>query len=194
MKKYFAIFALLVMLISGCNTYEKVQDNHYTGDANNKEIIKDDKSPQQPDYKPVQQPKLTTKISPAADLTGIWSGTALFKDNVGNPQCSYEGNFNLNIRQNGNNIQGTYQMTITKANKLLNSGFSCVSLGQFPATVITGTLSSSRIEFTDNFATFTGSFTSDLMNLDFESCPNQECADGTAGVGTKGNAKLIRQN
>ena len=139
------------------------------------------------------RPELTTKITPAKDVTGRWSGNAFFKDNVANPQCSYEGVFNLDLQQNGNNLVGTYQMTIKKSTQLLDTGLPCVQPGQFPMAQITGSVSTSRIEFTDNFADFTGSFTSDLMSLDFESCPNQECADGSAGVGTKGNAKLTRQ-
>ena len=138
-------------------------------------------------------PKLTTKISPATDLTGRWIGKALVKDNADNPNCEYEWELDLNLTQQGNNIQGTYAITIKKATHLLSIPLPCLPLGQYPDKPITGSVSSSSIGFTDNFTQFSGSFTSDLMTLNFESCPNQQCADGSVGVGIKGTAKLVRQ-
>lgn len=141
-----------------------------------------------------QKGQLASTISPARDLTGTWAGSAIYQDNAVNPNCKYEGGFVFNFQQQGNNIQGTYSLTITKSNQLLDTGLPCSPPGQYPAAAIIGTVSSSRIDFTDTSNDiFSGTFTTDLMTLNFESCPNNKCTDGSYGVGVKGTAKLTRQ-
>lgn len=95
---------------------------------------------------PTENKDITTAITPARDLTGEWeslSSSATWRDNVVNWACSYEGYFYLSLKQNGNNLAGT--------------------------------------------------FTSDLMQGTFESCPDQICADGTGATGSIGEFKVTRQ-
>ena len=140
-----------------------------------------------------EKKELTSTITPARDLTGRWSGSAIYQDNALNPNCKYEGSFVFNFQQNGNNIQGNYALTITKPTQLLDTGLPCSPKGTYPLTTLAGTVSSSRIDFTDPSGNiFSGTFTTDLMTLNFESCPNNECGTGSYGVGIKGTTKLIR--
>ena len=131
--------------------------------------------------------ELTTTISPARDLTGIWEGPAQWRNNVGNPACSYEGRLRLNFQQNGNNLAGTMQATITKNNQLI-ADVPCSQPGTFPPAAGVGTVSSSSFKFIE----YSGTFTSDLMQGTFESCPNQVCNDGSGAVGAIGSFSLMR--
>ena len=136
--------------------------------------------------------KLNTTISPARDLTGSWSGLVVFQDNAANPNCKYEGKFDLTLQQSENTVQGAYLITVTKSEKLLKTSLPCLQTGPLQQTTVTGTLSAGLIKLIDGFNNFNGSFTTDQIFLEFLSCPDGRCSDGSAGVGVKGDAKLLR--
>lgn len=134
-------------------------------------------------------------ITPARDISGIWTGTTSFESNEARPSCIYKGTIILDLKQMGNVLTGTYEINspsgvTTTAGK--SRGIECRSgrLGAF----VQGKVSSSRIDFTGITIVFSGSFTTDLMTLNFESCPNQQCKDGSKNVGWVGTAKLTRQS
>ncbi len=181
--KIFLIFLLAVsLLVFGCVSQQQSeqikQAGQQEGQKNETQV----------------QKTLNTTITPARDLTGSWSGSTAYQDNAANPNCKYEGKFDLNLQQQGNALQGVYQLTITKATKLLTTSLPCSQLGAYPPQQITGTVSTSIVQFTEGYATFIGVFTTDMINLNFESCPDGRCADGSAGVGSKGTVTLIRRS
>ena len=148
---------------------------------------------------PTENKGITTVITPARDLTGEWeglSGSAKWRDNVVNWACSYEGYFHLSLKQNGNNLVGTFTSTITKVipNTWNTGEVPCGPKGTQPSAPLTGMVSSSSFKFTAaNIIDFVGTFTSDLMQSTFESCPNQICAGGTRATGSIGEFKATRQ-
>ncbi len=164
MKYIIPILLVLIVGISGCIQAQPPEGAETGGGA------------QQPADK-----ELTTTISPARDLTGRWEGNIKWRDNVGNPACSYKGTIVLNFQQTGNNLAGTWQATITDFTQYLS--VPCNPTGPTPVNNLQGTVSSSTFEFTTGLPeiTFDGSFTSDLMRANFESCPGQ-CPGGTVGV------------
>ncbi len=135
---------------------------------------------------------LSTAITPARDLTGTWQGRATWHDNVANPACSYEGMFSLALTQNNNQLEGTFQTTITKADNLLQS-VPCSQLGAYPESALAGTASSATAQFSVGTIDFSATFTTDLMEGTFESCPDQICSDGSRAVGSTGEFSLTRQ-
>jgi len=141
----------------------------------------------------LDKPELDKEISSARDLTGKWAGLSTYQNNVANPNCIYEGIFDFNFQQNNNELRGSYVLTITKSTKKLQTSLPCSPEGKYVPTNIEGTISSSSIKFSDGFADYSGTFTNNLMNLDFESCPNNTCSDGSLGIGLKGNIKLNRK-
>lgn len=148
---------------------------------------------------PTENKDITTVITPARDLTGEWeglSGSATWRDNVVNWACSYEGYFHLSLKQNGNNLAGTFTSTITKVipNTWNTGKVPCSPKGTQPSAPLTGTVSSSSFKFiVANVIDFAGTFTSDLMQGTFESCSNQICADGTGATGSIGEFTATRQ-
>ena len=145
------------------------------------------------------QKKLTTAITPARDMTGEWEGlpgSAKWRDNVLNWACSYEGYIHLSLNQNGNNLVGTFQATITKVipNTWNTGKVPCSQTGKQTKSSLTGTVSSSSFNFNVASIAFTGTFTTDVMQGTFESCPNQICSDGTHATGTNGDFKATRQS
>jgi len=107
-------------------------------------------------------------LTPARDLTGTWSGTYNVKENVANPYypSGSTGKAFMTFKQTGNKIEGSYRATLGSGEEI---------------NYITGTVSSTRIDFTDGFRRFSGSFTSlttNLLNINVESCSfNQNCVD-----------------
>ena len=146
-----------------------------------------------------EKESLTTVITPARDLTGEWEGSlgsAKWRDNVVNWACSYEGYIHLSLRQDGNALTGTFQATIAQV--ILNSWNTgkvpCSLKGVQPSAPLTGTVSSSGFTFiVANIIDFDGTFTTDLMQGTFESCPDQLCPDSTRSTGTIGDFKATRQ-
>lgn len=98
------------------------------------------------------QPWNIPGLSPARGISGEWSGSYDIDENMKVPAWGLEGGAILDIKQNGNDITGSYTME------------------NYRSRSITGTISSSRIDFTDGFVRFSGSFTTDLMTLNVESC------------------------
>lgn len=105
-------------------------------------------------------------LSPARGVTGDWSGSHFIEENMGNPSWSAKGGTILDLKQNGNDITGTY------------------IIEDYRSGSISGTISSGIIEFTDGFVRFKGGITSDTMTLQVESCSlNQYCMDPNVGDG-----------
>lgn len=131
-----------------------------------------------------QKPKSGTSVSPTSGLTGKWSGTAKWKDNVPNPACSYNANVELNLRQNGSNLNGTWKFTSVNSTRLLKS----VPCLPWEGTVLTikGTVSGNLVNFSAGAGDpaeikFRAQNISGLLQGDFESCPGQ-CLGGRIGI------------
>lgn len=135
---------------------------------------------------------LDAVISPARGLTGIWEGTAMWRNNVGNPACSYKGTITFNFAQKNNDLEGRWYTTITEANQLLKS-VPCSAAGRNPEATLKGTISSSTAKFSSGPIDFSVTLTTDLMEGTFESCPDQICSDGTRAVGAIGKFSAIRK-
>jgi len=122
---------------------------------------------------PPSTPKIDSTISTARDISGQWAGIVSFTERV--PQCSYSGNFRLNLQQNGNNAQGGFDVTVNE----VKSGTGCLRVGTNLGFLVGGTVSSSAINLkianTDNLD---GSFTTDQMTLRWGQC--QDCSSGPA--------------
>lgn len=105
------------------------------------------------------------------------SGPFVFTDNVGNPIVRSEGDLILNLKQNGDVIQGSYTFKNIKMTQL--HSFEYVQYGTTAPDMskeVSGTVSSSHMEFTDGWIGFSGDFDSDSMELNFESCNlNEMC-------------------
>ena len=135
---------------------------------------------------------LTSSITPARDLSGVWEGSGTWHDNVANPACSYEGVIRFNFVQTGNQLAGTFQTTITKADQLLQS-VPCSTTGQNQPVQLAGAVSSTRAQFTAWVIDFDATFTTDLMDGTFESCPGQVCSDGSRATGSVGRFSVLRK-
>lgn len=138
-------------------------------------------------------------------ISNTWelSGPFVFTDNVGNPIVRYEGDFILDLKQNGDVIQGSYTFKNIKLTQL--HSFEYVQYGSTSPDMskeVSGTVSSSHMEFTDGWIRFSGDFNSDSMELNIESCSfnemcyNPEHGDPIPGIeyagepGIKGSATL----
>ncbi|MDF1533283.1 MAG: FxLYD domain-containing protein [Methanosarcinaceae archaeon] len=112
-------------------------------------------------------------------ISNTWelSGPFVLTDNNGNPISRSEGDFILNLKQNGDVIQGSYTFKNIKVTQL--HSFEAVQFGGAAPDVskeVSGTINSSHMEFTDGWIRFSGDFNSDSMELTFESCIfNEEC-------------------
>ena len=181
-----AVLLISIIIISGCTTFLPESGPVTGGEEGAAET-------------PSEERELTTAITPARDLTGDWeglSGSAKWRNNVGNPACSYEGFFGFSFEQDGNTLTGTFTSIITNIIPAeWNQGeVPCGATGAQPSFPLTGTVSSSRAEFTvADIIKFSSSFTTDLMQGTFESCSNQICSDGTRAVGAIGEFKVMRQ-
>lgn len=122
-------------------------------------------------------------LSPARGLTGTWSGTYDISEFSTTPAWRVTGKTYITFKQNGNQISGSYKFEGENVK------------------YITGTVSSSQITFTDGFRRFSGSFTTDLMKINVESCSlNNYCSDPAresdhsyvSEPGIKGTITLIK--
>lgn len=131
-------------------------------------------------------------IKSARDLTGTWIGTspngAFYTENASNPNCKYEADVRMTLVQNGNSLTGSFDMTIRKAVKLLNTNLACVPAGTEANQALFGSVSSSSFEFTlaDKVTHFSGSYTTDILRADITSY-------AATGNGIEGNLTTDRQ-
>lgn len=116
---------------------------------------------------------IDSTITPARDLSGQWSGTAQFQEDVEGAECYFAGNFELTLQQQNDQIQGYFIFTETsfrQVKKPSNSPIPPIGCSG-PVDDITqnrliGTVSSSSL----NFEEFSGSFTTDLLTLTPKTC------------------------
>jgi hypothetical protein len=114
---------------------------------------------------------LLTPATSRAQLTplnaaGKWTGGVTMVDFTDAPYCEWSGPMSLEITQTGNTITGNVKSEFRKARRLRDVNLPC---NPYPARddQLNGTISGSRIEFTIRSATYTGTFTSDLMKGSF---------------------------
>ena len=144
--------------------------------------------------KTATSPKLTTTITPARDVTGRWTGSASFQENVEGAECLFQGTFVLNLQQQGNSVQGNFVFTETAFHETKVPTTSLIPQigcsGPVDKTTrgsVQGTVSSSAIDLSIGAEkVFAGSFTTDLMKLTLTAClvqNDQECTvDDTLGT------------
>ena len=115
-------------------------------------------------------------LTAARDLTGQWVGNgpngAFYQDNVANPNCRYEADLIINLTQNGNDLGGSFTLTVRKSEKLLSTSVSCAPVGSRVSRLLAGQVSGSSVSFHSTSSTevseFSGTFTSNIMSGDFE--------------------------
>lgn len=130
---------------------------------------------------PTQSPstkKISTKITPARDLSGGWSGVApqgaTYRDNVSNPACRYEADLFFDLKQNGNSISGSVRFVVRKVEQLLSA--PCLAtVGTTFSFPVNGSVSGTDINFSHlgvsgslSPTNFIGKFTNDIMSGTFE--------------------------
>lgn len=122
--------------------------------------------------------ELTTTLTPARDLTGTWSGTAKFQENVPGAECLFEGTFALTLQQQQNNVRGNFVFTETafeQTNLPTDSPIPPIGCsGPVDGTTrdqVTGTISSSALTLQrQQTKQFSGSFTTDQLALTIHEC------------------------
>jgi hypothetical protein len=110
-------------------------------------------------------------LAPAGDLSGVWTGTApngaVFHADVGNPNCIYEADLDLQLAQTGSKLSGLLRMTIRDfTGPLTNPWIPCTAVGTQSTQQLTGSYNGTRINFTleDGATAFTGTCTPDLIS------------------------------
>ncbi|MCX6768202.1 MAG: zinc-ribbon domain-containing protein [Candidatus Micrarchaeota archaeon] len=146
-------------------------------------------------------PTLDSVITPAGNLEGTWSGSAAFTEKLNAciggaagcmTTCAYTGTVTLNLRQQGNGLQGDFafkiadiKSTTTYARGPSEDSFDiqlaepCAIYEGYKENALTwtvsGTVSSSSIKLNiGSNPTFSGSFTSGQMSLAIANCFVQE--------------------
>lgn len=127
-------------------------------------------------------PAPSGQLSPARDLTGDWSGTASFREDVEGAQCLFTGVFYLRLQQEGNDVGGDFSFTETSVRQTrlpTDSGVPAVGCSHPDSGVtsgqVYGSVSSSAIYLgVGGRPQFSGSFTTDLMSLRLEKCLVQD--------------------
>lgn len=100
-------------------------------------------------------------LTPAADLTGQWSGFGQFVDSGG--YCEISGKVNVEIQQDEDQIAGSFSFVQTNVKSNLE-GLEC---GVEPIqSSFSGTLDGSRIVLTGEGITFSGWYASSGIKLD----------------------------
>jgi hypothetical protein len=114
-------------------------------------------------------------LSAARDLSGLWLGTspngALYADNVANPNCEYEADVRITLIQDGTALTGSFNLTVRRSTKLLQTSLPCVPVGASSNQALFGSVSGSSVEFglADLITSFSGTFTSDILSGDITS-------------------------
>ena len=108
-------------------------------------------------------------LTPVADLSGEWSGTGQFTSNLYGLSCADTVAISVGIKQDDDNVSGTYSFVGTSARDLNpdpESGNRC-ALWEASGGTFYGTLSGSRISVTlsDDGLTYSGTYTSRLIKL-----------------------------
>ncbi len=109
-------------------------------------------------------------LDPARDLSGLWLGTgpngAFYQDNVANPNCEYEADVRITLIQDGSALTGSFNLTVRKSTKLLQTSLPCVPVGASSNQALFGSVNSSNVEFelVDMITSFRGTFTSDILS------------------------------
>jgi tetratricopeptide (TPR) repeat protein len=105
-------------------------------------------------------------LTPAADLSGKWSGTVQMQDSYG--YCAYIGSVTAELRQSGNTLDGSYVFTVTSAKPTGRlEGLESCSIEPYSGSV-SGTFDGSLVILHDSDGLgFSGSATSDMMTLNF---------------------------
>lgn len=146
--------------------------------------------------KMTSQPELATTITPARDVTGSWTGSTSFQENVEGAECFFQGTFILSLQQQGNSVSGQFVFTETAFQETKIPTTSPIPpigcSGPVDKTTrgsVQGTVSSSAIDLSIGAEKiFTGSFTTDLMKLKLATClvqRDQKCTvDDTKGTVT----------
>lgn len=132
----------------------------------------------------LKTPQAKTQLTPAVtSLTGTWSGSATFKTTEDKDHyCTYTGSLTLRITQSGNNLNGRFSYTASKA-KSHDSG---CDTGWTDSSNIATTISGSRIgtfNVSNGYGSFSGSVTGDTITL------NQN----GGSFRMSGSANLLRQ-
>ncbi|NYZ78471.1 hypothetical protein H0N96_03655 [Candidatus Micrarchaeota archaeon] len=148
---------------------------------------------------PSEQP--SNHLSPARDLTGRWTGSASFQENVEGAECLFGGDFILTLQQDGNSVYGDFEFTETSLKQTrVQTESSIPSIGCYhPVEGVTsgqfsGSVSSSAVELNvGGRRQFSGSFTTDLMSLKLETCLVQD-APCTVADAAKWKISLTRQS
>lgn len=103
-------------------------------------------------------------LTPVADLTGTWSGFAVLQNVEGT--CEFTGKVNVNIKQNGNQINGDYSYVGTGATPS-SPDYYCYDFNY--SENISGTIDGSRITLRSDSGTFSGSYASSGISLNIQS-------------------------
>jgi len=127
----------------------------------------------QPSVDQSGSPVLDPVLSSARDLSGRWTGIVTFTERV--PQCSYSADFDMNLVQNGDALNGGFNVVIRE----IKSGSDCLNPGTQLGFPVAGSASASAINMlisgTDKLL---GSLTTDQMTLRWELC--DACDSGPA--------------
>jgi len=129
--------------------------------------------PEEPAKTKPDKPKLQTKSSTASlDLTGKWTGTAVwsaafdyYDSNIGSYRevCMYQGNFVLVLNQNGNSVTGNAALSNVQVTQGRNMDV-CAEEGFSTLGAVDAKIFGSGFSGTVGGLGIKGSVTSDLMN------------------------------
>lgn len=108
-------------------------------------------------------------LSPARNLTGNWEGRATWHDNIGSPVCFFEGTFRFDLKQSGNQLQGSWWLTQTKLTEKTEGACGSWPAGENAMGAISGTVGGSRAQFTASLSgmEFSSTFTTDQLKGTF---------------------------
>jgi len=108
-------------------------------------------------------------LSPARNLTGMWEGRATWHDNIGSPVCFFEGTFRFDLKQSGNQLQGSWWMTQTKLTEMTEGACGSALGTEIPMGELSGTVGGSRAQFSASLSgmEFSSTFTTDQLKGTF---------------------------